>query len=359
MRALVLCAAIALHAFSALADTDSVNNKNAWDGWNDPYKMDANFENRLNVLPTSGELSSRGLAWPGYYWANNKGGIAQRWTSKDPQNFKYESPSLYELKNMSKEQINELSPAEKYDLYVGSYDYPTVKQVWDTTRKGESAWHGICHGVSPASLNHSEPKAITVKNKDGIEVTFYASDVKALLAYYYAKISDTDVVQVGKRCFVSGSIPLIRNISGCNDVNPGAFHIIMANKLGISKTGFISDMDRYVQVWNHAAVNYETKIMGKAALTKDAADTATSRVKVRTKVKYAASIDPALTPVIATASAKYDTREYSYYLELNSKGEIVGGEWISRDRPDFMWIKGKDQFTGYWESLNTIYQPTK
>ena len=90
-----------------------------------------------------------------------------------------------------------MSLVEKYDLYLGRYDYPTVKRVWGETRKGASSWHWICHGVSPSSLNYSEPKAVTVYNPDGIEITFYASDVKALLAYYYAKVSDSNSVQVG------------------------------------------------------------------------------------------------------------------------------------------------------------------
>lgn len=358
MKKLGLVLLSASFALSAYAEPNA-NNKNAWDGWNNPYKMDKNFENRLDMLPTSGELSSSGLAWPGYYWANNKGGIAQRWSSKNPQHFKYDSPSLYEAKNMTAKQINELSPAEKYDLFTGNYDYPTVEASWSYTRRGAPVWNGICHGVSPASLNHAEPKPVTLTNADGVKVTFYSADVKALLAYYYAKVSDSNVIQVGKRCFVGARVPIANRTSGCMDVNPGAMHIIMANKLGISKTGYIADMDRYRQVWNHAAVKFESKILGTTALSRNSVSTAVKRVKVRSKVVYAATIDPEVTPVISTDMAKYDTRTYTYILELNSKGEIVGGEWISKDRPDFMWIKEKDDFKGYWEGLNSVYLPTK
>lgn len=348
--------AISVFSFFAQAQT---NNKNAWDGWNDPYKMDPNFESQLDKLPIKGELASKGLAWPGYYWANNKGGIAQRWSSKNPRNFKYTSPSLYEAQAMSAEQINELSPAEKYDLFMGEYSYPTVEASWSYTRRGASPWYGICHGVAPASLNHTEPKTVTVTNSDGIKITFYASDVKALLAYYYGKVSDTDVVQVGKRCFIGSRVPVARRTSGCTDVNPGSMHIIMTNKLGLSKSGYIADMDRYRQVWNHAAVAYDYSVVGSSAPTKNSASTATNRVKIEANVKYSASIDPALTPVIATDLAKYETRKYSYYLELNSRGQIVGGEWISSDRPDFMWFKQKDTFSDYWKGIYNIYRPTK
>jgi hypothetical protein len=331
--------------------------KNSWDGYNNPYKLDANFEARLDALPAKGDIGAKGLAWPGYYWANNKGGIAQRWSAKNPQNFKYKSPSLYDLKQMPAGKINELSPAEKYDIFVGAYDYPTVKTVWANTRSGASEWTGICHGVAPASLHHPEPKSVTLTNADGITVTFFASDVKALLAYYYAKESDSNVTQVGKRCFVNGRLPLVRSISACQDVHPASLHIIMANRLGLSKVGFIADMDRYHQVWNHAAVSYESTISGRMALDKNAAESAVSRVKVTTKVKYTGNVDPAMTPMIGSDLAKYDTRTYVYYLELNSRGEIVGGEWISSERPDFLWYKEKDEFKDYWSGLNQIYYP--
>ena len=196
----ILIGLIGLLCFSAWADVQKAQKQsNAWDVHNDPFKMNPNFENRLDALPLTGELSSKALAWPGNYWPNFKGGIAHRWSSEKPQNFKYESPSLYEAKQMSKQQINELSPAEKYDLFSGNYDYPTVREVWKSTGPHANVWYGICHGVSPASLNHPEPKTVSLNNPDGIAITFYASDVKALLAYYYAKESDSDMVQVGKR----------------------------------------------------------------------------------------------------------------------------------------------------------------
>lgn len=337
----------------AFANTEEIN-KDAWNGWNNPFKMDENFETVLDKLPLRGSLEDVGLAWPGYYWANNRGGIAQRWRSRNPQDFKYESPNLEQLVSLDKDVINQMSPAEKYDLFLGRYDYPTVERVWGETRKGASSWHGICHGVSPSSLNHPEPKTVTVYNPDGIEITFYASDVKALLAYYYAKVSDSKTVQVGKRCFINGRIPLLRNTDGCKDVNPGSLHIIMANKLGISKTGFIADMDRYSQVWNHPAIKFESKILGTSE--SDHTYDIVKRVKVRSKVTYSATINPFEQTVIATSRAKYDTRTYTYWLDLDSSGKIIGGEWISNDRPDFLWFKEKDEFSGYWEGIKDIYQ---
>ena len=333
------------------------NGKNAWNGWNDPFKMDKNFETDFDKLPLSGNLEGEGLAWPGYYWANNRGGIAQRWRSSNPQDFKYSSPNQSQILGLSKEQINKLSPAEKFDLYMGDYSYPTVSRVWGQTRRGADAWHGICHGVSPSSLNHSEPKTVTLYNPDGIEITFYSADIKALLAYYYAKVSDSKTVQVGKRCFVGARIPFLSSRSGCTDVNPGSLHIIMANRLGISKKGFIADMDRYKQVWNHPAIEFSSRVLRTAnGDTRRSAYGTVKRVLVKSKVKYSATINPMENFVIGTTDAKYDSRIYTYWLELDSSNRIIGGEWVSDDRPDFLWYKEKAEFTGYWKGIEEIYQ---
>ena len=338
-----------------MADVNA-NGKNAWDGWNNPFKMNEKFETDFDNLPFEGRLDTEGLAWPGYYWANNRGGIAQRWRASNPQDFKYDSPSRSQIQAMSNEEINKLSPAEKLDIYMGDYSYPTVSRVWGQTRRGADAWHGICHGVSPSSLHHPEPKTVTLENNDGVEITFYSADVKALLAYHYAKISDAKTVQVGKRCFVGARFPFLNRRSGCKDVNPGSLHIIMANRLGISKKGFIADMDRYKQVWNHPAVEFTSRVVRtQNGDTRNSARGTAKRVLVRSKVKYSATIGALDVPVIGTDNAQYDSRVYTYWLELDASNNIIGGEWVSEDRPDFLWYQEKSEFTGYWAGILEIY----
>ena len=326
---------------------------NQWDGYNNPYKMNPNFISAFNSLPLEGEIGSSSLAWGDSYWPNNKGSIAWRWTSTNPQNFRYTSPSLYTAQGMTESELNELSPAEKYDLYVGSYDYPTVKKVWSVTSPSSPTWYGICHGIAPASLHHTEPETLDVINNDGIKIRFYSSDVKALLGHHYARESKNGIIQVGKRCFFRGFG------SACSDVNAGSFHIILGNKLGISKTGFVADIDRFKQVWNHAAISYTSTTLGEAYLNDTSSILAVKRIKINTTVKYTASIDPSKTPVMGSDLEKYDIRKYAYYLELDEKEKIVGGSWISYERPDFLWYKKKDKFEGHWSKLYEIYKPTK
>lgn len=356
-----LCLALSLALSSvsiAFGDVSAVSaiEGGAWNGWNNPLKMDAGFELNFDVLPKSGNLESAGLAWPGFYWANNKGGIAHRWRASYSNDFEYSSPGRDRALSLDQASINELSPAEKYDLLMGRYDYPTVSTVWGQTREGHKEWYGICHGVSPSSLNHPEPMTHTLTNADGINITFFSSDIKALLAYYYAKVSDSKTVQIGKRCFVAGWLPVFNRADGCNDVNPGSFHVIMANRLGLEGKGFIADMERYAAVWNHAAVKYSSKVLETSSYVRRASVGSVQRVKVRSSVLYSASVQPSEEAILGTDNAKYDERVYTYWLDLNAQGHILGGEWVSADRPDFLWIKEKAEFSGYWSGLKQVYK---
>ena len=56
------------------------------------------------------------------------------------------------------------------------------------------------------------------------------------------------------------------------------------------------------------------------------------------------------------------TKTYKYRLELDKDGKIIGGAWISVDRPDFIWKKNDPGFIGFFEDLSRIYKnlfPTK
>lgn len=355
MKFLLLITLLIMTVFNA-AYSESSLNKSSWNGANNPSIMSSSFIRDYNRLPKSGSIVSKGLGWSGSYWPTLKGGIAQRWVTPYIDHFEYESPTRTQALSMSQREIDSLSPAEKYDLFVGNYSYPTVKRARETKGALSKVWHGICHGVAPASLNYPEPQTVQVTSPEGINITFYSSDVKALLAYYYANVDNSDTHQVGKRCFVGRFLSGLSQWNGCKDVNAGAFHIILANKLGIDKTGFIADLDRLKQVWNHAALEFKSVQLFTDRAQRNSAQGTAYRVYVRTQVKYAASIDPEYNPVIGTRFEKFDTRTYKYWLELDYNDRIIGGEWDSKKRPDFLWTKPKVNFEGYFSKIHQIYK---
>jgi hypothetical protein len=321
-----------------------------------PDKISKSFNSFFEQLPLKAEISNKKIAWPANHWANIDSGIAFRWTAANSNSFKYRSPSRKELKKYTEAQISELSPAEKFSIIIGDYNYQTVNLVWRETSPTEASWNGICHGVAPASIDYEEPQQVVVNNYDGIPIKFYSSDVKALLSFFYARIVKPSTNMLGIRCnsaegtYNSGS-------QNCSGINPAAFHIVLANKIGIQKKPFIADIDRYLEVWNHVAINYESYIVDEYAPAATSANGTVKRIRVQSSVTYASAIAQSRTAVIGTEDAYYFDQPYDYYLDLDSIGRIIGGEWVGDIRPDFIWLQRKPNLFGKWKNLLKIYKP--
>ena len=115
---------------------------NAIDGYNQPSRILDNPEVNWGRLPLSGQLSV--VPWSGSYWPKHKGGIAYRWQTNESHT--YETLSVDEVSISDARTINALSPAEKYDLYVGNYDWPLTKRTMSEGSPREASWTGYCHG---------------------------------------------------------------------------------------------------------------------------------------------------------------------------------------------------------------------
>lgn len=79
-------------------------------------------------------------------------------------------------------------------------------------------------------------------------------------------------------------------------------------------------------------------------------------VKVKTVVRYVYLVTRnTWTPVLGTSRQITRARTYDYYLDLDNTGKILGGEWISTQRPDFLWLERKvSTFTGPFSRLGEI-----
>ena len=89
---------------------------------------------------------------------------------------------------MVPESIALLSPAEKYDILVGIYDFPLNNRAKAEGSVHEPSWSGYCHGWAPAAHRFEEPEPVTLVNDDGVEVRFGSSDIKALMTYFEAEV---------------------------------------------------------------------------------------------------------------------------------------------------------------------------
>lgn len=387
--AFALCLSLAPNAFAELFGGGShPSNFNRIAG--------INIMTDFNFLPLRGKLSDDRLGWSETYWPSNRGGIAYRWNHPDPQPFKYKLYSKEELKRMNQKELGELSPAELYDIANSDYNYTVTRRAFGLYSTRDTWWEGICHGWAQAAINYPEPAPVTITNNDGISVPFGSSDVKALLAMHEAyNYKGQKFAFAGKRCRVNGKVegesddrdhpsnrnfpPLeLANSEECRDVNAGAFHVIISNMIGLLGKGFVADVDRFNDVWNQPITNYEAVIVGEepgGALWE--AQGVSRRLRVQMKMTYGEELQfytPELAaqgkknfvsklPVTGTPHQEFKSKNYEYILELNSAGKIVGGEWISQTRPDFMWLYGRsEKFKNApipLSNLKYIYRPVR
>lgn len=326
----------------------------AWMRISDPLIMSTTFERNFSVLPLTGKVSDPGKYWSSDYWARRKGGINYRWNAVRPTGFNLISPTKEVASQMSIDELSALAPSEKWDLFNGRYEYPLKNEIARYASPTRPSWEGICEGWSAAAMNHDEPRPITLANPDGIQIPFGSSDIKALLSWYYSRKFRGANSQMGRRCYGAN-----RNGSDqCeHDMNAGSFHIVLTNKLGKDGKSFIADIERASEVWNHLVYDFRSTVVNSnvSPLSTSAPGTV-KMARIRTTVNYVFLLEKnSWEPVLGTSRQHLHSRTYEYYLDLDAFGNIIGGEWISGQRPDFLWLSRKvSQFTGGFERMSEV-----
>jgi hypothetical protein len=322
----------------------------AWMSYSNPGIMNSNFEKHFSRLPRVAEVKDPHRFWSSDYWPRNRGGINYRWNSSTPRGFNYSSPTRSRALTMTQSQLRALAPSEKWDLFIGRYDYPLKREVASYASPSRPSWEGICDGWSGAALNHDEPTAKVLTNPDGIKIPFGSSDIKALLSWYYARKFADGNSQMGRRCRGGAT----SSYKCTNDLNAGAFHIVLANKVGLEGRSFIADIERLSQVWNHIPYNYQSTVLYSNLRPRATSAPGTVRLmRIKTIVNYVWLLDKnSWNPVLGTEDQKLKARTYEYYLDMDRNGVIIGGDWISTQRPDFLWLSRRaSSFSGMFQQL--------
>jgi hypothetical protein len=333
--------------------------------------------------------------WSGDYWPIYMGGIAKRYNDRKFQAIASESDGDWsQLTNYildgASSSLDELSPAEKYDLLIGDTQGERKNldgSGWGLTkamlREGRGyylkdhtvpKWMGHCHGWAPAAYMERRPRhKVSVMAADGqTKLTFYPSDIKALASLMWAQ-ARTKNHFVGTRCNVKNPET---DANGrildetCFDTNPGTWHLAVVNQIGYYKKGFVLDATYDFEVWNQPAYGYEYQYFNpltgqevdhlKAAMIptsvqitgKDGQLHATFEgdqfAEYRSeKAKYIVGIAMKFIYIAETAPSTFahDLQDfdrkvavhYLYDLELDSSHQIIGGEWYHVQHPDFLW----------------------
>jgi hypothetical protein len=82
---------------------------------------------------------------------------------------------------------------------------------------------------------------------------------------------------------------------------------------------------------------------------------------MKTTVTY---IDEALSmtwaPVLGTTNQLETKQLYLYWLHLDREGNVIGGEWKSNERPDYLWtVSDATQFEGILYRLQELIDDPK
>lgn len=342
--------------------------KEAWDSSNNPNLFSLEIK-KLEELPKEGNLPDEKFPWTDDYWATYAGGISRRWQKRvwgtNYEKYLYDPIDGEAFRNdPGSVDVKKLSPAEKFDLYQNRYDFPLTRFEQERTRHAVNpetnsipTWVGLCHGWAPASLMEPEPGEVAVvKNEQGIEIPFYTSDITALMTHVYA-FSGNRYRFLGRRCNTAEhDIEYDENRrviqSECRDINPGTLHLALAQLLGAEdpakREGFVLDFYLSDQVWNHPVVGYKVKSIKiedfdrhDDKLAAFRADGTKKLAKMKVDVYYASGSQPHMSPMLAQRNSYTASQRLEYTLELDADGRIIGGEWTSKNRPDFMWMLSK------------------
>ncbi len=177
------------------------------------------------------------------------------------------------------------------------------------------------------------------------------------------------------------------DIPACRDTNAGAFHLVLTNLMGLQKKSFGVDVTRDAEVWNQAAAKYSSVVKNTftgSQISKGASVGTEKEVLIETRFFYTTEEAPAwnrfgdnLTPQRHHIQAGdiipgtgYDAnhdgdfndegdtppdRAYEYRLELNGDNTVIGGSWVSKERPDFLWNDGNFLWGSDFSDIKKLY----
>lgn len=256
--------------------------------------------------------------------------------------------------------VASLSPAEKYDLIMGTVrggltDANRSSLDKDIPSNGKfPTWWGICEGSAAAALVAPEPvKVVSVYSQHyGVDVPFYAPDVKALVSLLWSSYNGMlRLPEIGRQCDDRGG-------GACFDVNPASMHMALHHFIGLGRGHLIADVDATRIVWNHPVQGYETtyhrpdkgpkfpaRSFQEALMPYDGRINDPRRgtrapgtayiLGVSTKLFYGENKKKH--PLHGSVKREVRTMDMQYELELDRNLNLIGGEWLSRKHPDILW----------------------
>ena len=376
----------ALGACTAGESIGSIQESEAWNRTNDPRHFSYELNYKLDELPLDGRTAHE--AWPSSYWPTYEDSVNHRWqygklspAEKYDKAFNNWVPeaNFMSYKPFSRDNATSWDPEYYQKLgpfatYVSEYkgnkqdrDASIAAGVADGSATGRpdewpvEHWWGLCHAWVPAAMLEDRPLQAVEYNG----VRFEVGDIEALLIAAYDR---SNASMLGDRCNEGhGNDDLTsyypkeveRDESGrptnvaCRDTNPGSFHVIMTNFLGINKKSYAEDRTYDYQVWNQPMVEYEVSklveidiatansLLNVTGTTYTFNSGAVKLYEVEATTYYLGESLASTQPQPASSNTYSD--DHHYILEVDAAGNIIGGEWLKNRwgqirYPDFLWL---------------------
>ncbi|MEM9102383.1 MAG: hypothetical protein AAGB12_08660 [Pseudomonadota bacterium] len=332
---------------------------------------------QFSSLPLTGE--AKVIPWVGGYWPKYLDSVNYRWDGENSVSAIEKYAEAFDVRDYYGNKANLEDPISlKYGIDGKRYTWPSPQACSTTNRycgygmrcairQGETegvcteTWEGICHAWAAAAMSEPEPvNPVTING-----VTFKINDIKALTTLMYTQGRQKNYMSYPcKKSDARGEIqydqwgrPSADDFE-CADTNPGALHVIAANFLGIHQRSFVEDRIFDEQIWNQPvrgfdvletrSVNAEEamQLMAKGTNVFDVPktyqfnDRAVAFQYVKMDLHYIAESPLTVDGNLSDRVDEFtETDRYEYLLELDAKGEIIGGEWLGRSKrnhPDFM-----------------------
>jgi hypothetical protein len=232
---------------------------------------------RFDDLPAKGGVTSDRVPYSGFIYPDRSGGTISAMSAYDR--------AFHGGRSLA-------TAWEQWDNNV--YQQP-VTQVGgffgrrQISTMGIPSWHGHCNGWAAAAIRHAEPERSVTRNG----VVFSPATIKGLLAELYIYNGYEDL---------SGS---------SQNIEAGVLHAVVANWLGRGRHPLGMEADPGKQKWNYPAYAFSSS----SARLND------RQVEVRLNLAYARDSQGEY----QRSPRIQGIRSFHYRLDLNERGEIIGG----------------------------------
>ncbi len=323
-----------------------------WNFKNNPFFNSSKIlETKIDLLPQSFELSN--LIGSEWIWPLNQGGILNRWSLKNPKGPKEnQSFDFFSIENLKNVDIGQLSPPEKFDLFLGNSNWSfsnfikkSQKNLLEREFKTELAF-------SETILKFKNPRPLIIEGRTTQKIPFGSSDLGALLFASILLDEKLNYKTIGSPCKLS--FENLSNLDQCEGINPGSFHILLSNFIALRDEGIILDLKRDKRLELRPVVGYVSNFQAiDGPISKTASKKTKRELLVTTFIKFVRPRLPKWSQEHSSTSRGYES--YTYTLELDNEDNIVGGTWISFNRPDFMVKVQSRKFQDNFKDLESIY----